>query len=141
MSQQAATNCIESVQQYCNYGYDENLYSSNSDCRRNKTCDSSQFGETTPYITPNDKRHSKVIKDSVVVWASLIGGYMLIEKGYKKKREKVLYLIVLLWLLVGLAAIYKGSNLSELAAYFAALSPFVIGYIYGETKRPSDKEN
>jgi|TARA_R110000744_G_scaffold213660_2_gene332527 uncharacterized membrane protein len=59
----------------------------------------------------------------------------------KSKREKVLYLIVLLWLLVGLAAIYKGSNLSELAAYFAALSPFVIGYIYGETKRPSDKEN
>tara|TARA_R110000744_G_scaffold213660_2_gene332528 strand:- start:4399 stop:4776 length:378 start_codon:yes stop_codon:yes gene_type:complete len=90
MSQQAATNCIESVQQYCNYGYDENLYSSNSDCRRNKTCDSSQFGETTPYITPNDKRHSKVIKDSVVVWASLIGGYMLIEKGYKKSGYVIL---------------------------------------------------
>lgn len=46
-----------------------------------------------------------------------------------------------MWLVVGLAAIYKESNLGELAAYFAALSPFVIGYIYGETKRPSNKNN
>ena len=58
----------------------------------------------------------------------------------KSKREKVLYAIILLWLIVGLVAIYNKSSLSELAAYFAALSPFVIGYIYGETKRPSEKK-
>jgi len=58
----------------------------------------------------------------------------------KSKRERLLYVCVLLWLIVGLTAIFKDSNLSGLAAYFAALSPFVIGYIYGETKRPTSKE-
>tara|TARA_R100001244_G_scaffold132387_1_gene108665 strand:+ start:176 stop:376 length:201 start_codon:yes stop_codon:yes gene_type:complete len=58
----------------------------------------------------------------------------------KSKRERLLYACILLWLIVGLTAIFKGSSLSELAAYFAALSPFVIGYIYGETKRPSTKD-
>ena len=59
----------------------------------------------------------------------------------KSKRERLLYICVLMWLIVGLFAIHKESSLSELAAYFAALSPFVIGYIYGETKRPSGKQD
>tara|TARA_R110002020_G_scaffold9719_2_gene38110 strand:+ start:423 stop:614 length:192 start_codon:yes stop_codon:yes gene_type:complete len=57
----------------------------------------------------------------------------------KSKRERLLYLCVALWLIVGLVAIFKGANLSELAAYFASLSPFVIGYIYSEGTRPSEK--
>jgi len=42
------------------------------------------------------------------------------------------------WLIFGYFGIKQGTNMSEFAAYFAALSPFVIGYIYGETKRPSN---
>ncbi len=62
-------------------------------------------------------------------------------KGFKKsKRETLLYVCVFLWLIIGVIAITHNSNLSGLAAYFASLAPFVIGYIYGETKRPSGGE-
>jgi uncharacterized membrane protein len=57
----------------------------------------------------------------------------------KSKRERLLYVCVLLWLIIGLTALHYQASMSEMAAYFAALSPFVIGYIYGETNRPSKK--
>lgn len=62
----------------------------------------------------------------------------------KSKRERLIYFCFAAWLILGLAAIYAntkqaGISFSELAAYIAALSPFVIGYIYGETQRPSTK--
>ena len=43
MSLLPATSCKEGVQQYCNYGYDKNLYSSYEDCMSKKMqeCDSS----------------------------------------------------------------------------------------------------
>ena len=58
----------------------------------------------------------------------------------KSKRERLLYICVLLWLILGLIGVYNDVDLSNLAVYFTALSPFVIGYIYGETKRPSEKK-
>tara|TARA_R100000742_G_C4172256_1_gene10125 strand:+ start:197 stop:361 length:165 start_codon:yes stop_codon:yes gene_type:complete len=48
---------------------------------------------------------------------------------------------MLSWLFFGYFGIKEGTNMSEFAAYFAALSPFVIGYIYGETKRSSGTQN
>ena len=53
------------------------------------------------------------------------------------KRAIITTTMIACWIVFGLKGIENGSNLTELATYFAALSPFVIGYIYGETKRPS----
>lgn len=53
------------------------------------------------------------------------------------KRSILTTTMVVCWIVFGLKGINNGTNLMELATYFAALSPFVLGYIYGETKRPS----
>lgn len=55
----------------------------------------------------------------------------------KSKRFAITIYVLLAWLVFGIMGIIYGTNMSEFAAYFAALSPFVIGYIYGETKRSS----
>ena len=55
----------------------------------------------------------------------------------KSKRAILTSTIMICWFVFGMYGIKHGSNMSDFAAYFAALSPFVIGYIYGETKRPS----
>jgi hypothetical protein len=61
-------------------------------------------------------------------------------KNYiKSKRFSITIFMMLAWLMFGVLGIIYMTNMSEFAAYFAALSPFVIGYIYGETKRPSNE--
>ena len=63
---------------------------------------------------------------------------MKIFNYLKSKRFTITLFMMVSWLLFGYFGIKEGTNMSEFAAYFAALSPFVIGYIYGETKRPSN---
>ena len=63
------------------------------------------------------------------------------KKFIKSKRFSMIVYVMIAWLLFGFMGIIYGTEMSGLAAYFAALSPFVIGYIYGETKRPSGKKN
>jgi len=42
-----------------------------------------------------------------------------------------------MWFVMGIVAIVFESNLTELAAYYSAGSVPVLGYIWGETSRPS----
>lgn len=59
-------------------------------------------------------------------------------KNYiKSKRFAMIVYVMCAWVIFGVMGIIYGADMGGLAAYFAALSPFVIGYIYGETKRPS----
>lgn len=62
-----------------------------------------------------------------------------LTKLVTSKRAIITTLMIVCWIVFGIMAIKNGSNLKDLATYFASLSPFVIGYIYGETKRPSGK--
>ena len=55
----------------------------------------------------------------------------------KSKRFAMIVYVMVAWVLFGVMGIIYGADMGGLAAYFAALSPFIIGYIYGETKRPS----
>jgi hypothetical protein len=55
------------------------------------------------------------------------------------KREGLVYIVVFLWIIMGLFAIYKGASLSDLAIYFGALTAYVGTYIWGESRRPSLK--
>ncbi len=56
---------------------------------------------------------------------------------FKSKRALMTMTITIAWFVFGYMGIKNGHNMSDFSAYFVALSPFVIGYIYGETKRPS----
>lgn len=55
----------------------------------------------------------------------------------ESKRECVTYLIVFLWLAVGITATYFETDFTALAAYFVSLTGFVASYIFGESVRKS----
>ena len=55
------------------------------------------------------------------------------------KREALIYIVVALWISMGIFATYKGSNLTNLGVYFGSLTAYAATYIWAETKRPSNK--
>jgi hypothetical protein len=55
------------------------------------------------------------------------------------KREELVYIVVLLWIIMGVLGAYKQANFTELAAYFGSLTAYVATYIWGESRRPSEK--
>jgi hypothetical protein len=59
-------------------------------------------------------------------------------KGKSSGREVLMYIVILLWLVLGTFGIVTDSDLLSISAYFAALSPFVSAYILGQTYKPID---
>jgi membrane associated rhomboid family serine protease len=57
----------------------------------------------------------------------------IFRKGKNSKREKLMYITIVLWTIIGVCVIVKNADLMGAAAYFAALTPFVGSYIIGET--------
>jgi len=55
------------------------------------------------------------------------------------KREGLVYIIVFLWIVMGLLGVYKDAILSDLAVYFGSLTAYAATYIWAESKRPSKK--
>lgn len=55
------------------------------------------------------------------------------------KRESLVYIVVLLWVVAGVYGAMKGTDFTQLAAYFGSLTAYVATYIWAETKRPSLK--
>lgn len=55
------------------------------------------------------------------------------------KREGLVYISVVLWVLMGILGAIKGADLQQLAVYFGSLTAYVATYIWAETKRPSEK--
>jgi hypothetical protein len=55
------------------------------------------------------------------------------------KREGLVYIIVLLWITMGLLGAYKNASFSDLAIYFGSLTAYAATYIWAEAKRPSAK--
>ena len=60
-----------------------------------------------------------------------------IKRCCTSKRECLTYLIILLWVAVGILGTYFETNFTSLAAYFVSLTGFAGAYMYGETKRKS----
>ncbi len=57
----------------------------------------------------------------------------------ESKRECITYLVVFLWVVVGVIASYFETNFTDLAAYFVSLTGFIAAYIFGESVRKSSK--
>lgn len=55
----------------------------------------------------------------------------------KSKRQTLAYVMIGIWFVLGIVAIVFEASLTELAAYYSAGSVPVLGYIWGETSRPS----
>lgn len=55
------------------------------------------------------------------------------------KREALVYLIVSLWVIMGLLGAYKTASFADLAIYFGSLTAYAATYIWAEAKRPSTK--
>lgn len=55
------------------------------------------------------------------------------------KREALVYIVVVLWVMAGVYGAMKGADFTQLAAYFGSLTAYVATYIWAETKRPSKK--
>jgi hypothetical protein len=53
------------------------------------------------------------------------------------KRKNMTYFMISAWLFFGVFGIMKGVDLTGLAAFFAAGAAPVLGYLWGETSRPS----
>ena len=51
------------------------------------------------------------------------------------KRETITYIIIFLWISIGILGVYFNRDLTNLASYFVSLTGFIGVYIFGETKR------
>jgi hypothetical protein len=67
------------------------------------------------------------------------GKTTMFKMEYSSKREKLTYIIITLWTIVGIFSIIKPLPLVNISTYFGALTPFVGSYIIGETYNKSDK--
>jgi len=57
------------------------------------------------------------------------------------KSEKLIYIIIFLWVVFGVLGIYTKSNLAQIAGYYASLTVFIGTYLWGEWKRTSNSTN
>lgn len=55
------------------------------------------------------------------------------------KVERLIYLLMIVWVFFGILGIKYESNLTYIAGYYASLSIFIGSYIWGEYKRKSNK--
>ncbi len=56
----------------------------------------------------------------------------------ESKRECLTYVIILIWVGIGILGTYYETNFTELAAYFISLTGFAGAYMYGESMRQSN---
>ncbi len=58
-------------------------------------------------------------------------------RDHISKGERLIYMVVLLWVLYGALAIWQEMNLAQLAGYYASLTLFISTYLWGEFRRTS----
>jgi preprotein translocase subunit SecE len=56
----------------------------------------------------------------------------------KGKREAFTYMIMVLWIIMGILGVFQGISLNGLAVYFLSLTGFAGSYLFGESYRKSE---
>jgi hypothetical protein len=117
------------------------------------------FGFFIAFYVPKDDEGNLLEKVSfasmAIYFVSLtgfVGAYMYSEtvkpdkdattifmKGKSDKREIIVYVCILFWVLLGFWGIIKTVPLDEIGAYFGALTPFVAAYVLGQSARQSNE--
>lgn len=62
----------------------------------------------------------------------------LLRRCCDSKRECLTYVIILIWVGIGILGTYFETDFTELATYFISLTGFAGAYMYGESVRQSD---
>jgi len=62
----------------------------------------------------------------------------IFQPGSSSRREVMVYLSMLLWVILGVFSIVNQKELTQMAAYFGALTPFVAAAILGETYKKEE---
>ena len=62
----------------------------------------------------------------------------ILKAGPSSRREVMIYVVVALWAIAGVAIMWYKSSLTELSIYFASLTGFVAAWIAGERYQPED---
>lgn len=57
------------------------------------------------------------------------------------KGERLIYVIILLWIAFGIMGLLHQTNLTQLAGYYASLTLFISTYLWGEWRRTSQSTN
>lgn len=57
----------------------------------------------------------------------------------QSKSERLIYIVILLWIVFGIMSILYESDIPQVAGYYASLTLFVSTYLWGEYKRTSGK--
>jgi len=81
---------------------------------------------------------------SVYIWGESVrpsDATSVFKRGLSSTRELMIYVTIALWTITGVLGTVWGRNLTELAAYFAALTPFVGAYILGSTYKRTEVSN
>ena len=65
----------------------------------------------------------------------------IFKKGETSSRERMMYVVVILWTLLGIWGVYRVTDFVNIAAYFGSLTPFVSAYILGRTYKPNQQPN
>lgn len=65
----------------------------------------------------------------------------LLRRCCESKRECITYIIILLWVMLGIHSTINEVDLIDVAAYFVSLTGFVGSYIYGESMRSSTESS
>jgi len=55
------------------------------------------------------------------------------------KREALIYIIVALWVGMGIFGAFKEASFTDLSIYFGSLTAYAATYIWAESKKPSSK--
>ena len=68
---------------------------------------------------------------------SIINKVAVRKKDKVSKGERLIYIVIFLWIAFGALGIWQQTNMSQIAGYYASLTLFVSTYLWGEWKRSS----
>lgn len=67
---------------------------------------------------------------------NLYNKFILFEN--KTKSQRLIFIVIILWVVFGILGIKYSADLTYLAAYYASLAIFIGSYLWGEHRRSSD---
>jgi len=56
------------------------------------------------------------------------------------RRERFIYVMLGVWVIMGITGLFSQADLNQLANYFNAFAPYALAYLGAETLRPTGNE-